>query len=169
MKKNKEFHTVRGYQMLNSDNKSITPSMEDYLEMIYRICLEDGYARINQLAKKLNVRPPSTTKVIQKLSLLGLVNYEKYGIIRLTSDGKSLGNFLLKRHRIIEKFLKNLGIKETLLKDTEMIEHDISLNTLKSFYIFNNFLSNNPDVVEIYNAFKEKHRFEDIDLSYPIK
>lgn len=167
MKKDKEFHTVRGYQILNSENKLITSSMEDYLEMIYRTCMEDGYARINQLAKKLNVRPSSTSKVIQKLRALGLVDYEKYGIIRLTDEGRSLGNYLLNRHKIIEEFLINLGIIETLLKDTEMIEHDISLNTLKSFYIFNIFLSNNPDVVEIYDEFKEKYKNKDIDLCYP--
>jgi Mn-dependent DtxR family transcriptional regulator len=167
LKKDKEFHTVRGYQILNSENKLITSSMEDYLEMIYRTCLEDGYARINQLAMKLNVRPSSTSKVIQKLRVLGLVDYEKYGIIRLTDKGKSLGNYLLKRHKIIEEFLVNLGIKESLLKDTEMIEHDISLNTLKCFYIFNEFLSKNPDVVKIYNAFKERYKNIDIDLSYP--
>ena len=69
MKTNKEFHTVRGYQMLSSESKVLTSSMEDYLEMIYRIYLDDGYARINQLADKLNVRPSSTT--VQKLYELG--------------------------------------------------------------------------------------------------
>ena len=61
--------------MLNSEDKILTSSLEDYLEMIYRICLEDGYARINQLADKLNVRPSSTTKVVQKLCELKLVDY----------------------------------------------------------------------------------------------
>lgn len=156
MKKDREFHTVRGYQMLNSENRLLTSSMEDYLEMIYRVCVKEGYARINQLADKLNVRPSSTTKIVKKLKDLGLVEYEKYGIVELTQDGKEMGQFLLKRHKIIEEFLKNLGTKETLLKDTEMIEHDVSINTLQNIEILNSFLYSNPDIVQRYEVFKDE-------------
>ncbi|MFZ7134028.1 MAG: metal-dependent transcriptional regulator [Eubacteriales bacterium] len=149
----REFYTVRGYQMLN-ENK-LTSSMEDYMEMIYRISKENDYIRVNQLADKLNVRPSSTTKVVQKLNKLGMIHYQRYGIIQLTEEGKEIGKFLLGRHEILEGFLKNLGIKETLLKDTEMMEHDMSLNTLKSIDLLNQFLSINPDVLEKYYAFKK--------------
>lgn len=164
LKKKEQFYTVRGYQMLNAENKSLTSSMEDYLEMIYRICKEEGYARVNQLAEMLNVRPPSTTKVIQKLNELGLVDYEKYGIIQLTEEGKSIGGFLLKRHEIIEEFLRILGIEETRLKDTEMIEHDVSLNALKSIYVLNEFLSGNPDIMERYETFRKRYSVDDVIL-----
>ena len=76
MKTDREFYTVRGYQILDSGNKILSSSLEDYLEMIYRICLDEGYARINQLADKLNVRPSSTTKIVQKLCELGFVEYK---------------------------------------------------------------------------------------------
>ncbi len=68
--------------------------MEDYLEMIYRICRKEGYARINQLAEKLNVRPSSATRTVQRLNSLGMVDYERYGIIQLTGEGKRIGKFL---------------------------------------------------------------------------
>ncbi|HCS74739.1 MAG TPA: DtxR family transcriptional regulator [Clostridiales bacterium] len=154
MKMNREFHTVRGYQMLNSESKVLTSSMEDYLEMIYRICLENGYARINQLADKLNVRPSSTTKVVQKLYELGLVDYQRYGIIQLMENGKSIGEFLLERHEIIEEFLGNIGVKETLLKDTELIEHDVSLSALEAITSLNKFLTVNPQIKKQYDAFR---------------
>ncbi|WP_205687656.1 metal-dependent transcriptional regulator [Clostridiisalibacter paucivorans] len=156
LKKDKEFYTVRGYQILNAESKLLTSSMEDYLEMIYRICIEEDYVRINQLAKKLNVRPPSATKIVQKLNRLGLVAYQRYGIVQLTKEGEEIGKFLLKRHIIIDEFLKNLGIEETRLKDTEMIEHDISLNTLESIYLLNKFLAMNPYILKKYYIFKEK-------------
>ena len=154
MKMNREFHTVRGYQMLNSESKVLTSSMEDYLEMIYRICLENGYARINQLADKLNVRPSSTTKVVQKLYELGFVDYHRYGIIHLMENGKSIGEFLLERHEIIEEFLGNIGVKETLLKDTELIEHDVSLSALEAITSLNKFLTVNPQIKKQYDAFR---------------
>ncbi|NLP46480.1 MAG: transcriptional regulator MntR [Epulopiscium sp.] len=158
MKKNREFYTVRGYQILNSENKLLTPSMEDYLEMIYRICKEQDYVRINQLAENLNVRPSSATKIVQKLNQLEMVDYERYGIIQLTKEGENIGSYLLKRHNIIEEFLKQLGIEETLLKETEMIEHHISFNTLQSIHILNEFLFNNPDVLQRYKNFKKEFR-----------
>lgn len=156
MKRERQFYTVRGYQILNSENKLLTSSLEDYLEMIYRICIKEDYIRVNQLASKLNVRPSSTTKGVQKLRELGLVDYQKYGIIKLTKEGEEIGEFLLKRHKIIERFLKNLGIEKTLLKDTEMIEHDVSLNTLKSIYLLNEFFSTRPSILEEYKKFKEE-------------
>jgi Mn-dependent DtxR family transcriptional regulator len=162
----KSFYTVRGYQILNSENKLLTPSMEDYLEMSYRIYKKESYIRIKELALKLNVKPASATKVIQKLKGLGLVDYEKYGIIKLTNEGKEIGHFLLKRHQIIDRFLKNLGIREKRLEDTEMIEHDISINTLRSIYIFNKFLEGNENIKEEYELFKSKISIN-IDLSYP--
>lgn len=166
LKEQREFHTVRGYQILNVEGKLLTSSMEDYLEMINRICIEEGYTRINQLADKLNVQPPSVTKIIQKLRKLELVDYKKYGIVRLTEEGKIIGDFLLKRHEIIEKFLKNIGVEDTRLKDTEMIEHDVSIETLRNMYIFNKFLSSNSDIKERYKNFKKE--FDDkVDLSYP--
>jgi len=156
MKKDKEFHTVRGYQMLNNSQSKLTSSMEDHLEMIYRICMEDGYVRINQLANKLNIQPSSTTKIVSKLGELGFVNYQKYGIVQLTDKGAETGHFLLTRHKIIEQFLKNIGIDKTLLKDTEMIEHFMSHNTLSNLHSLNKFFSSNPEILVRYNEFKEQ-------------
>ena len=161
MNNEREFRTVRGYQILDAESKALTASMEDYLEMIYRTCGEEGYARVNRLAERLNVRPSSTTKVIKKLKDLGLVNYQKYGVIKLTEKGKALGSFLLKRHEVIEEFLKILGVEETRLKDTEMIEHDVSLSTLRGLYTLNRFLRETPDVMKQYEAFRIKLRGSD--------
>jgi len=144
LKQEREFYTVRGYRMLNAENRLLTPSMEDYMEMIYRTCMEEGYERINGLAEKLNVRPSSTTKVIQKLRQMGLVDYRKYGIIQLTDEGSAVGSFLLRRHGIIEDFLENLGISETLLEDTEMIEHDVSLIRLEAYMFSTGFWTKTP-------------------------
>lgn len=150
----KEFHTVRGYQILDGKTKALTASMEDYLEMISRICQAEGYVRINQLADKLNVRPSSVTKVIQKLDVLGMVDYEKYEIIQLTEAGRSIGNFLLKRHEIVCQFLKNIGVDATLLRDTELIEHDVSGDTLNQLAIFNKFLVEEKDIKKRFDAFR---------------
>lgn len=155
MNNEKKFYTFRGYQILEQNGNNLTPSMEDYLEMIYRDYLKDGYARINKIAEQLNVQAPSVTNVVQKLDKIGMLKYEKYGIVQLTDKGKNVGEFLLNRHITLESFLKKIGVKDSLLKDTEMIEHNISMEALENIELLNQFLEENPNIIKQFDEFKE--------------
>lgn len=150
MEEPRQFHTVRGYQLLEQNKKLLTSAMEDYLEMIYRNSLVEGYMRINTLSELLNVQAPSATKMVQKLSKLGLLDYKKYGIIFLTENGKEIGMFLLHRHNVIETFLRNMDVGDNLLIETELIEHVISANTLHKIELLNSFLEKNPDLAAMF-------------------
>ena len=147
-----QFYTVRGYELKNSEKK-ITPAMEDYLEMIYRNSLENNYIRTNQLAKLLNVRNSSVSKMVQKLGILGLLNYEKYSIVTLTDKGKKVGAFLLKRHSTIETFLKLLGCKQNILIQTELMEHIIDEETVEKIQTLINFFNSNKNILDKYILF----------------
>jgi Mn-dependent DtxR family transcriptional regulator len=151
----KNFHTVRGYENINLTTKLLTPSMEDYLEMIYRCSIEGEVVRLNKIAQMLNVRDSSASKMMKKLGELGLIKYEKYGVIILTEDGKSIGKYLLERHNIIENFLKYLGGKEEVLQETELIEHIISSETVEKLYMLNMFFKDNQEILDKYNSYKE--------------
>lgn len=153
MNKNKNFYTVRGYEILKKDKNLLTNSMEDYLEMIYRNSLISGYTRIKELSESLNIRPSSATKMVQKLSELGFVNYEKYGIVKLTKKGEDIGGFLLKRHSIIESFLKNIGVEKDILVTIELIEHSVTEEALEKIDLFNKFLEENRNVKERFENF----------------
>ncbi|HEY8500114.1 MAG TPA: iron dependent repressor, metal binding and dimerization domain protein [Clostridia bacterium] len=151
------FHTVRGYELLNQNKKELTSAMEDYLEMIYRNIGQEGYMRINMLSELLNVKPSSATRMVQKLKELGLIYYEKYGIIFLSEDGKEYGRFLLERHNVVEKFLKSLGIKENLLTETELVEHNISKNTMERINKLNQILEAHPEIISEFESFSRKN------------
>ena len=153
MEEEKEFRTVRGYQLLGRNQRLITPAMEDYLEMIYRHMLAEDYIRINTLSGLLNVSPPSATKMVQKLARFGLIHYRKYGIISLTETGLTIGEYLLHRHVVLETFLKNLGVTRNLLIETELIEHSISPNSLHRLDLLNAFLAENPEIAQKLQAF----------------
>ncbi len=155
MKEKREFHTVRGYQLLEQEKRVLTSAMEDYLEMIYRHSLASGYVRINILSELLNVHPSSATKMVQKLVKSGMVDYQKYGVILLSEKGKQVGKYLYDRHNTIEKFLRIIGISENILVETELIEHNISPNTLHNINLFNKFFEENPDLAERFKEFKE--------------
>ncbi|MDD3392473.1 MAG: iron dependent repressor, metal binding and dimerization domain protein [Bacilli bacterium] len=136
-----EFYTFREYM-----DKNLTASMEDYIEMIYRLSKNSGYTRIQELAKSLNIRPPSATKMIQKLNEKKLLKYKKYDIIILEAEGKKLGEKLLVRHNMIEELLRYIGVNENnILSETEKIEHTISDETLNCIIKF------------IYKSDKEKN------------
>lgn len=45
------YRTVRGYQLVNQKGQELTPAMEDYLEMAYKLCEQNGYARVGQLSR----------------------------------------------------------------------------------------------------------------------
>ena len=152
-----KFHTVRGYQLLEQNKSKLTSAMEDYLEMIYRNSLIEGYTRINTLSDLLNVQASSTTKMVQKLSEMGLIYYKKYGIIYLAENGKEIGKYLLERHNIVEAFLKYLGVGDNILIETELIEHNISPATLHNFYLLNKFFEIYPDFSKKFEQFKKSY------------
>lgn len=104
-----------------------TPSMEDYLERIYALIDEKGYARVSDIAAGLNVHPSSVTKMIQKLDKDDYVIYEKYRGLVLTVKGKKIGKRLVDRHQLLEQFLSLIGVHpECIYKDVEGIEHHLS-------------------------------------------
>lgn len=147
MSDDNEFHTARGYEIIEKQLNGITSSMEDYLEMIYRLD-KSGSVRAIELAKALNVRPSSVTKMIQRLSSLDLVKYEKYGDIRLTEKGSEFGKYLYDKHCTIANFLKFIGVYENLLKDVERIEHNVSRETLKCIIHFMDFVRDNSEWIQ---------------------
>jgi len=142
------FYTFRGYSLNNE--KSLSPSMEDYVEMIYRLSCNKNNVRVNELSVALNVQPPSSTKMIKKLSQLGYVNYVRYGFVNLTERGVEMGKYLLSRHEIISNFLKLIGVNNNLLEQTEKIEHAIYEETMEKINNFILFLKDNPEIYELY-------------------
>lgn len=150
---NEDFFTFSEYMKKEYD--TLTASMEDYLEMIYRLSEQIGFTRIHDLAKSLNVQPPSATKMVQKLSELKFVNYEKYGIIILTDEGKKMGKYLLNRHNIIEGFFKVLGVSDGLLEQTEKVEHTISNETVEYLRDFIAFIQERPDIISDFDMFRK--------------
>ena len=154
-----DFYTFSEY--MKKEDDTLTASMEDYLEMIYRLSQRPGFTRIHDLAEALNVQPPSATKMVQKLSEMKFIDYEKYGIIILTDQGKETGSFLLNRHNTIESFLRILGVSENILEETEKIEHTISNKTLGYFDDFIKFIQLNPEFVSKLDAFKKDKKLSD--------
>ncbi|KYK24438.1 hypothetical protein AYK26_06735 [Euryarchaeota archaeon SM23-78] len=117
---------------------SLTKSFEDYLEAIYLLEQEKGAVRVKDVAKSLDVKLPSVTEAVRKMSKAQLVEFERYGLIKLTEQGKVFAKGVYKKHEVLFEFLHNiLGVdKATAMKDACEIEHSLSNTTLKKLKQF---------------------------------
>lgn len=126
-----------------------TPSMEDYLERIYKLIDEKGYARVSDIAEGLEVHPSSVTKMIQKLDKDQYLVYEKYRGLVLTSKGQKMGKRLVDRHKLLEDFLMLIGVPEDMIyKDVEGIEHHLSWNSINCIEILIEYFRREPSRAE---------------------
>ena len=128
----RKFYTVRGYQLLDKSITDLTPSLEDYMEMIYRKITTNGYIRVTELAQELNVKPSSVSKTLGKLVNLNMIDYQKYGVIKLTDRGWRVGKYLLWRHNVVNSFFEILAPKnpERGFAEAERVEHILSRETV---------------------------------------
>jgi DtxR family Mn-dependent transcriptional regulator len=108
-----------------------TETVENYLKAIFTLRKpEDGDAQIplGDLASAVGVTPGTATTMVKKLAGEKLVNYERYGGVRLTARGERAAIAVLRRHRLIETFLvKTLGMDwSEVHEDAERLEHALS-------------------------------------------
>lgn len=112
-------------------NLMATPGMEDYIETIYIQLEAKGTARVSDVAEALDVLPSSVTKMAQRLGREGFVIYERYKGLELTEKGWKFGKKLLRRHELLEQFLRIIGVdEEKVYDDVEGIEHHLSWNAI---------------------------------------
>ncbi|NDI34155.1 transcriptional regulator MntR [Chengkuizengella sediminis] len=139
-----------------------TPSMEDYLERIYILIDEKGYARVSDIAEGLEVHPSSVTKMIQKLDKDQYLIYEKYRGLILTPKGKKIGKRLVARHHLLEKFLSTIGVQEeNIYDDVEGIEHHLSWDSITCIEALLEYFDRNPQQVEKLNKIREEMNTEE--------
>ena len=106
----------------------ITGPAEDYLKAIYELELAGGAASTNDIAQRLSFAPASVTGMIRRLAEHGLLAYERYRGVTLTSAGRKVALRTLRRHRIIESYLvETLGYRwDNVHDEAERLEHAAS-------------------------------------------
>jgi len=103
-------------------------SVEEYLEALYSFNEKGRLAKNSELAKRLKVAPPSVTQMVQKLAEEGLVEYEPYRGAFLTGKGTALAQKVVRKHRLLERFLHDvLGIGlDKVHEEACRMEHGLS-------------------------------------------
>jgi Mn-dependent DtxR family transcriptional regulator len=136
-----------------------TPSMEDYIEQIYILIEEKGYARVSDIAENLSVHPSSVTKMVQKLDKDEYLIYEKYRGLVLTSKGKNIGKRLVYRHELLEQFLRVIGVKEeNIYDDVEGIEHHLSWDSIERIVDLVQYFEEDENRIKSLRGIQQKHK-----------
>lgn len=136
-----------------------TPSMEDHIEIIYSLIEQKGYARVSDIAEALSVLPSSVTKMVQKLDKDGYLIYERYRGLVLTPQGQKLGKRLVKRHDLLEQFLRLIGVdEERIYNDVEGIEHHLSWNSINRIADLVQVLEESPEFTEKLEKLKDEEK-----------
>lgn len=115
--------------------------IEEYLETIYGIVKQKGRARTKDIAGAMNVNPSTVTEMIQKLEEKGYVEYEKYGGVALTKQGREIVKNLEEKHTTLRNFFMLLGVDEEIAdSDACKIEHVASNETIEILTKFVEFV-----------------------------
>jgi Mn-dependent DtxR family transcriptional regulator len=125
-----------------------TSAVEDYLERILELINTKGYARVVDIATSLSISQASVTNMIQRLDAEGLLKYEKYRGLVLTTAGETLARNIAQRHQLLTDFLRLLGVEEGVIDhDVEGMEHHISPPTLRAIEALTEQLRRRPALV----------------------
>ena len=139
----------------------LSDSMEDYLETIFHLSREKGFARAKSIARQMQVHMPSVTGALRTLKARGLVEYEPYAVVTLTSRGEREARQLVRSHAALKTFLwRILGLPEKEADENACrMEHAISPRTLDRLIAFVDFLDRSPEAsCRRVADFAAKHR-----------
>ena len=82
----------------------LTDVQEEYLKTIYMLENTEKVARVTDIAKKLNKTKSTVNYSIKNLKEEGLIDYEIYGEIALTKQGKIKAQKILEAYDIVYLF-----------------------------------------------------------------
>jgi DtxR family Mn-dependent transcriptional regulator len=102
--------------------------MEDYLKAIQALELAGERATVTAVALRLGVSVPSATQMAKRLAEHGLVERDPYRRLALTAAGRSAALTVLRRHRLLERYLsERLQVPlEQVHGEAERLEHALS-------------------------------------------
>jgi Mn-dependent DtxR family transcriptional regulator len=138
---------------------SPSQSAEDYLERIYELFEEKGYARVVDIASSLKVRQASVTSMVQKLAEARYLKYEKYRGLILTPKGREVALRIRNRHETLSRFFSLLGLDAaTQRRDIEGIEHHLSPATMEVLADLAAFFERNAEQLRAFKQSRKARR-----------
>ncbi len=125
----------------------LSPKLEMYLKTIYQLSnapdhAPDGSVRVKDIANAMELTMPSVSEALKTLKSRGLVLHETYGGVRLSTQGRRLGEDVNNRFLILRRFLTEVLQVSPTTADVEAceIEHVVGQDTLMRLTGYLHFL-----------------------------
>jgi DtxR family Mn-dependent transcriptional regulator len=119
-------------------DKSNEPSevISRYLEAIYYMWSEGEPPRSARLADWLGVSRPTVTVALRRMARDGMVRMNGRKEIEMTSAGRRVAESIVRRHRIVERWLTDVLGLDWVAADTEAarLEHAVSEKVERRLY-----------------------------------
>lgn len=143
---------LESIKRVHSNPQTSSARMEDYLEVISELVELKGYASMITIASFMHVKPPSVTKMLNRLADNGYIKYTKYKGVTLTQKGTKVSNSIRQKHSDLLEFFKLLHIKDsTANKDAEAAEHYLDPKTVKQLRKLTSFLKSNKSFLALFH------------------
>lgn len=116
----------------------MSPTREDYLKIIYELGGRVTRVPNKEIAKKLDISPPTVTEMMHTLVSIGWIEYVPYRGSMLTETGVEEAKKLIHKHRLWEVFLvEHLKFSlEDVHDEAEVLEHATSDTLANKLYHF---------------------------------
>lgn len=103
-------------------------AVEDYLKAIYLLEDVGGAVTTGGIARRLHISQPSATNMVKRLVRAGLARHAPYRTVALTARGRMRALRVVRRHRLLELYLKDvlqLPLQD-VHEEAERLEHVLS-------------------------------------------
>jgi DtxR family transcriptional regulator, Mn-dependent transcriptional regulator len=129
--------------MATAKSQKLSASLEDYLEAILNLADDAGQTRSKDIAMELGVAKSSVTGALQLLHNKGLANYERYGGVTLTSQGRTVAREVTRKHDILTSFFVDvLGVeKEAAQRAACRAEHALGPEIIGRLLSFMDYIA----------------------------
>src|SRR5216683_3577489 len=121
---------MRSSRLVNANTRSRQPSevIAHYLEAIYYIRAEGEVVRSARLADWLSVSRPTVTVALRRMTRDGMVRLNAHKEIELTARGDAAAAEIVRRHRIVERWMTDVLGLDWVAADAEAerLEHAVS-------------------------------------------
>ena len=136
------------------NGRELTPALENYLEIIFRLEMSEGAARAGAIAEAAGVSRSTVTSSLKVLKAMKLVEYAPYSLIHTTAEGFAIGRDIAHRHFVFREFLENVLLIEPDAADDAAcsLEHVVPQAVIKRLGQFVLFLKSRPEFWETWRT-----------------
>src|SRR5262245_16890311 len=105
-----------------------TEKMREYLEVIYYLAARNEPVIGARLAEWMNVTASTVSNIVHRMEEQGYIMRDGRGDISLTDEGFTLAEAMVKRHRVLERFLVDvMGVPWHMIHEEAVrLEHNLS-------------------------------------------